>query len=180
MSRMDWDVMVADLEEKRTAAAQELADIDAVIAAVRQRANGDAPPAPKKAKRAKKLKSAPSPQHAKGNGTGQDKITPDQLATMRTQFEAGVKVGEICKRVGVSDATVYNRAKAGHWKRPGKAKATRPNLGVAASPAAAAPAQQTAGTQLSGSVKCTNPECGAWTSHDPCSKCGVKLKRKGW
>lgn len=175
MSRVDWTAIEAQLNETRATTAQELEDIDAVLETVRAR--GASTPAPKS-------KAAPAHKNGRakakptnGKAPRQDKITPDQLATMRTQFEAGVKVAEICKRVGVSDATVYTRAKAGQWKRPGKAKAARPKSGAAALPAAAAPklavVEET--TKLSGNVKCTS--CDLWTETDPCKHCGKKLRR---
>jgi hypothetical protein len=78
MSRMDWDVMVADLEEKRTAAAQEVSDIDAVIEAVRRRANGAATPAPK-SKAAPAHKNGRAKAKPATNG-GRTKLDPALLA----------------------------------------------------------------------------------------------------
>jgi hypothetical protein len=48
--------------------------------------------------------------------------------------------------------------------------ATRPKAGNGKKPAAAKPVK----------TRCTNPECGAWTDHDPCRTCGKMLRRKGW
>lgn len=172
MSRMDWGAMVAQLEEQRATTAQDLADIDAVIATVRQRANGapvlDPKRATKAALRAKKAK--PAAGRRNGKPSAQSKITDAQLATMRKQWEAGVSAETIAKQVKVHYTTVYGRAKAGGWKRP--------KPGAAASPAAAAPIKEPAGTRLSGSVRCTNPQCGSWTDYDPCRSCGQPLKRK--
>lgn len=85
--------------------------------------------------------------------------------------EAGYDVDEIAARFKITDAGVYYYAKSRKWKRPKEG---------AAAPAAAAPAKPPAGEQLSGSVRCTNPECGSWTDFDPCRVCGQKLKRNKW
>ena len=101
---------------------------------------------------------------------GATRLSPDKLATIQLQYEKGVSGPEIEKRTGVSMKTIYKRAKDLGWKR----HATAPP----AKPTAAAPTPK--GTQLSGSVKCTNPDCGVMTDFDPCRRCGVKLNRKGW
>lgn len=165
----------ADLLRTKEGLVQELADVDAVLAAIRKRAapavgiyvetksrptNGRTP-----------SKKAPAKAAAKPAAqTG--KLSPDQVVRMGEMFEAGKPVDEIAKRFKVTDAGVYYYAKSRKWKRP--------NPGVAAPPAAAAPVATPAGQQLSGSVRCTNPECGAWTDYDPCRKCGEKLKRAKW
>lgn len=170
VTRIDWDVMLAGLEQQRTGLAQELADVDAVIATVRQRAapsvrvadittprgNGT------KGKRAAKSKTD---RHGQGG-----KIDDAVLAPMRKQYEAGVAVDAIAKGSGRSIDVIYYYAKSRKWKRP--------NPGAAAKSAAAAPTPK--GEPLSGNVRCPNPACGQWTAFDPCQSCGKKLNRKGW
>lgn len=63
----------------------------------------------------------------------------------------------IARELGVSDPAVHNRAKAQHWPKRGK-KAAAPK-----------------GEKLSGATRCNH--CQVMTEHDPCDKCGSKLKR---
>jgi len=164
VSRINWDEMLAGLERQRISAAEELADIDAVIDTVRQRA------APK-VRVAELLKPKPAahkngakPSRASSAETDQAKLQA------KKRYERGDSTNDIAKQSGRSVQTIYGWASEGKWKRP--------NTGAAVVPAAAAPTPK--GEQLSGSVRCTNPECGQWTDFDPCRSCGKKLNRKGW
>lgn len=164
MTRIDWDVMLAGLEQQRTGLEQELADVDAVIDAVRQRAAPKVSVADIQRPHGNGTKGKRAPKSStKGRG-----VDAQVLARIRQQYEAGVPIKQIKEARGHSGNWVYQLASDGKWKRP--------NPGAAAKPAAAAPK----GEQLSGNVRCTNPECGQWTAFDPCQSCGKKLNRKGW
>lgn len=166
MGSIDWDTMLAGLQDQRTGLAQELADVDAVIDAVRQRAAPKVAIADLRQTRSNGTKkTAPAGKAKRRVG-----LTDDQLATLKTQYAHGTDVAAIAARLQISTANLYYYVKSRGFKR-GKEKTSRPNPG-------AAPVQEQAGTQLSGSVKCTNPECGSWTDYDPCRKCGKPLKRK--
>lgn len=169
MSRIDWNEMLTGLEKQRSGIAQELADVDAVIETVRQRA------APKVSVAAlQRPRAKPSKNGAPKQGQG-IKVDPATLAPLREQYERGVPVAVIAKKVGKTASTIYGYASVYKWRRPGvEEKLSRPNPGAAASPAAAAPIEQTR-EELSGQVRCTN--CDLWTRFDPCSNCGKKLKR---
>ena len=169
-SRIDWDDMVSDLEGQKTALETELADVEAVLDVVRKRAApkvrvADVATRPKAGNGKKPAAAKPVKTRASGDDAEKAK------ATAKKMYERGDVVNEIAKAVGRSVQTVYTWASAEKWDRP--------NPG-AASPAAAAPVKPAAGTPLSGNVRCTNPECGAWTDHDPCRTCGKMLRRKGW
>ena len=165
MSSIDWGAMLAGLEQQKTGLEQELADVDAVIDAVRQRS------APK-VRVSDLAKGTPSAKRNGAKGGRASSAETDQArAKARKLYETGVAVEVIGKQLGRSGQTIYGWASVGKWKRP--------NPGAAA-PAAAAPAKTPAGEQLGGSVKCTSPACGAWTDYDPCRVCGVKLKRDKW
>ena len=156
--RIDYDVLLADLTQQRTGLEQELADVDAIIDAVRKRAG------PKVAiadvTRAAPMKGPRSGAKRKRAG----KLTDEQLAKMRAQFERGVNAKEIGKAFGVTDSAVYLRANALGWKRPKRGAA-----------AAAAPVKPPAGEQLPGSVRC--PHCSIMTDYDPCRACGKKVRK---
>ena len=151
MSRIDWQTMLAGLEQQRTGLEQELADVDAVIATVRQRS------APK-VSLADVVKPTPTRKAAATNGKrdGRSTLTDVQLTAMRERFERGDSAKVIGKKFGVTNSAVYLRAKQGGWKRP------------------KAPAEPK-GEKLAGNVRCTS--CDLYTSYDPCEKCGKKLKR---
>lgn len=178
MSRIDWDTMLSGLESQRTGLEQELADVDAVIHAVRQRSAPKVSVAEITRPRGNGTKAKPAAK-ASSNGKGRSRVglTDDQRATLRAQWESGTGAKIIAARLKITTALLYYYVKTNGWKRPGTAKASRPNPGVAAPPAAAAPTPK--GDKLSGEVRCTNEEeCGRMTAFDPCSYCGVKLKRK--
>jgi hypothetical protein len=161
VNRIDWDTMLAGLEQQRTGLEQELADVDAVIDAVRRRS------APKVRIADVSKGTLPARKAAKnGKRDGRSTLTDAQLKAMREQFERGDSAEAIGKKFGVTDSAVYLRAKKGGWKRP--------NPGAAASPAAAAPTERMA-EKLAGRVRCTS--CDLWTEYDPCENCGKKLKR---
>jgi len=161
MGRVDWTDMLTTLEGQRTGLEQELADVDAVIHAVRQRQapNGSVVKPTKARKTAAKPKS-------NGKADGRSRITEAQLVEMQKLYERGDDASAIGKKFGVTNSAVYLRAKAGRWQRP--------KSGATASPAAAAPADPKRET-LPGKVRCTS--CDLWTEYDPCEHCGKKLKR---
>lgn len=165
MSAVDWDVLIGELSAKRSATAQELADIDAVLAVARARASGI--PAPAKRGKGKPARARAVTKKPAKNGQ-RPRLDAAAMAVIQKQYEAGADVGEIARKAGKSVAGIYYYASSRGWKRPDAAK-----------PAAKAPPTPK-GQQLSGSVKCTNPDCGVMTDYDPCRRCGKKLARKGW
>ena len=171
MSSVDYAAFIEQLEDQKAAAVQEVVDLEELLEAVRKRATKGVTPLrrikPALAKRIQRKPAAKKPA-ANGKPDGRSNLTEAQLTSMKTRWERGDSAQSIAEFVKVSDATVYNRAKAGGWKRP------KPG---AAAPAAAAPKKEPAGERLSGSVRCTNPKCGSWTDYDPCRSCGQKLKR---
>lgn len=174
VNAIDYPALLAQLEQQRAASVQEIADLDVIIAAVRQRAGHVVPVLPP-ARRPGPQRGTGANQHTSGgNGKRANQhvktIAPDAArAQARPLYERGDSVAAVAKAVGRSEGTVYSWASTGAWKRP---------KGHAAEPGAAPVPDDR--TKLAGSVRCTNPECGVYTDYDPCTKCGKKLKRKGW
>ena len=110
---INWDAMLAELEQQRTVGEQELADLDNVIHAVKQRSRKTLslrPLAPKKASKnghGKKAKSS-------NGGADRDALK----AQAKLLYEKGEGIEDIAKAVGKSSVTVYGWAGAGGWKRP--------------------------------------------------------------
>jgi len=162
---INWDEMLAGLEQQRTGLEQELADVDAVIDVVKKKRGGVAIVSRPRVKAAKPVKVA-AKSKSNGKTDGRSRITEAQLVEMQKLYERGDDATAIGKKFGVTNSAVYLRAKAGRWQRP--------KSGATASPAAAAPAEPKRET-LPGKVRCTS--CDLWTETDPCSNCGKKLKR---
>lgn len=150
---MDWPALLASLEQERAAHVQAIADINAVIPTVRKHASAQVPAG---------LTLPPPSNGSKGRGRRDLSLE----ATARKLYEAGTPVKQVAREIGRPIGTIYRWASAGKWKRP------KPDE------LHSAPVSNGKGTQLSGSVKCTNPECGQWTDWDPCRACGKPLKRK--
>lgn len=182
MGRVDWGAMLTGLEAERTAAAQEVADIDAVIATVRQRANGASTPA----KRPAKVVAAPAKN---GRGKG-GRRSPEALDAVKAQakklYEKNEPVGAIQKACRISGSMLYRWVNQGGWERPKPGAAVEPADGGAlvVEPASVTQAEPTPvtlateraqSTELPGAVRCTS--CDLWTKSDPCSNCGTKLRR---
>lgn len=116
MSRIDWDTMLAGLEQQRTGLEQELADVDAVIDAVKQRTRTPLSLRPARATAAKKpAKNGHAKKATPANGIA-DRDT--LKAQAKVLYEKGEVIEEIAKAVGKSSVTVYGWASAGGWKRP--------------------------------------------------------------
>jgi len=165
VTRIDWDAMLAGLEQQKAGLEQEVADVDAVIHAVRQRAAPKVSIADVQRPRANGSKKSGAGKVG-SNTRASSEDTDKAKAAAKKRYERGDGVNDIAKDSGRSVQTIYGWASAGAWKRP--------NPGAAASPAAAAPTESKRET-LPGKVRCTS--CDLWTEHDPCDHCGKKLKR---
>src|SRR5579864_5702313 len=107
-SHINWDEMLAGLEQQRTAIADELADVDAVIDTVRLRAGNGGAAKPRAT--APKKKSAP--KAVKANGGQGGRIDDATLAPIRKQYEGGVDIDAIAKTSGRSRDLIYYYAKS--------------------------------------------------------------------
>jgi len=173
MSRIDWDAMLVGLTDQRTALEVELADVDAVIHAVRQRSAPKGSIASIQRPRANGTKRKPVAKAAPAGKTKRQGLSDDQLVTLKTQYADGTPANQIAARLKITKALLYYYVKTRGFKRKEKQK-PGPKTGAAAVPAAAAPTERM-GEKLAGKVRCTS--CDLWTEYDPCENCGKKLKR---
>lgn len=174
MARIDLNAIVAQLEDTRKATAQDLADIDAVLATVRARAGRGAAAAPARRVKAKAT-AAPAAKGGRGNGK---RASAEELEARKAKakklWERDQPVGAIAKATGATVSSIYKWSSEGKWQRP--------KPGTAVSPAGDG-AVTSAGARfdeprpLGGRVRCTS--CESMTSMDPCEYCGNKLK-KSW
>jgi hypothetical protein len=138
---------IAELERRRS-------EIDEAIAVLRRvdgnGATATAEPAPAK----------PTATNGKPRST-YGKVKPEQWDGARDWWDQGISALEIGRRLGITDVSVYDHAKAHKWpKRPRKIGAV------------VAVAQ---GERMPGKVRC--PSCELWTEQDPCSNCGKKVRK---
>lgn len=171
MSAIDYPGLLAQLEQQRAAAVQEIADLDVIIPAVRQRAGRVVPVG---------LTLAPPRPVAKPTPNGGANGTPKKRPTAETRgnphdpkwnqahrdYAAGKPVAEIAKAAGCSVATIYTRASEGKWERPKGHDA----------PLVKTAAVVPQGHKLSGTVRCNH--CERMTGYDPCEHCHKTLTRK--
>lgn len=65
----------------------------------------------------KTYKRSPKPKKKASRGGPATKKTDQEIAAMGQMFEGGVPMGDICKKLNVSDGTVYKYARLNNWKR---------------------------------------------------------------
>ena len=125
-----------------------VADVAAVIHAVRQRSAPKVSIASMQRPHANKTKGKHSPKAVTiGKPKKRQGLTDDQRATLRTQWESGTDAKVIAARLKITTALLYYYVQSNGWKRPAKAKPLNPKSGAAA-PAAGAPTKQPVGEQL--------------------------------
>jgi hypothetical protein len=166
VSAIDYPALLAQLEQQDRALGQEREDLAVIIAAVRKRARVITPSELQRppVRNGKRLKRAATTA----------KVTEAQWAEARRLWDAGTAGDEIGRKLGITGVSVREHAKRYRWP------ARKRNYTSPPAPTATKAGPAPKGTQLAGSVKCTNPDCGVMTDFDPCRRCGVALKRKGW
>lgn len=105
--------MLTGLEQQRTGMEQELADLDVVIHAIKQRSRKPL------TLRAAAVRKPSQNGHAKKTRSAKGGGDRDALkAQAKLLYEKGEVVEEIAKAVDKSSVTIYGWASAGGWKRP--------------------------------------------------------------
>lgn len=154
---IDYTRLLADLQSQERTQLQELDTTRGIIAAVQTRAGvipGPTKPANGKAKKVPKANGKPKPPAAVASDGRRSKVSDEQWLTAKNLWVAGERtIVEIANQIGVSDATVHNRAKNYSWPKRGK------------------PASKGKDVSLQ---SCES--CGMKTKRDPCEHCGKPLK----